>query len=99
VHDKDLLVVCVVVGAALLGATQAVNYAIFCTLVATLVLIGLDFGKPLNLTDNWQRVAWTVAGAAIGLAVLLLAGLAAKGSRPKGESEARPVARPVIAKT
>jgi uncharacterized membrane protein YccC len=79
---KDLLVAFIVVSGALAGATQAVNYAIFCTFVAASVLVSIDLPTPGNYSANWERVAWTVVGAAIGLVLtLLLNELAARGHR------------------
>jgi hypothetical protein len=79
VHDKHLLAVLILVFGALAGAVHAVNYAIYCTCVAAAVLIALGVGEPGNLSANWERVGWTLAGVAIGLGVIVLAGLARKG--------------------
>jgi uncharacterized membrane protein YccC len=83
VHDKDLLTLFIVACGALAGATSRVNYAIFCTFIATAVLTSLGLGHPGNLSDNWERVAWTVVGAAIGVGVILLAGLASRARQPR----------------
>jgi uncharacterized membrane protein YccC len=83
VPGRDLLAVFIVACGALAGATRDVNYAIYCTFVATVVLTGMGLGHPGNLADNWERVAWTIVGVAIGLGTMLLAGLATRVRRPR----------------
>ena len=79
VHDKYLLALVIVVFAAIAGATKDVNLAVFCTFLGVTVLTALGIGQPGNLTDNWERVAWTLVGVLIGLGVIILAGLLKEG--------------------
>jgi uncharacterized membrane protein YccC len=79
VHDRALLAVFIAVGGALGGAMRNANYAIYCVFVSAVVLTCLGLGHPGSLANNWERVGWTLAGVAIGLGVMLLAGLATKG--------------------
>jgi hypothetical protein len=82
VHDRLVLAVVILLAGALAGAMRYVNYAIYCALVATTVLIGLGSGTPGNLTDNWERVGWTLVGVVIGLGVMLLAASVRKERTP-----------------
>ena len=46
--------------------------------MATFVLIALDIPNPTNLAAETERVLFTFAGLAVGLLVMVLAGLLAK---------------------
>ena len=53
-------------------------YAFYCAAIAAAVLIALDLPNPTNLTAEGERVLFTFTGLAIGLLVMLLAGVIAK---------------------
>ena len=54
------------------------NYALYCAAVATGVLLLLDLPQPANYAAEGYRLLWTLCGVAIGVLVMLLAGLLAK---------------------
>ena len=54
------------------------NYAVYCGAVAAGVLILMDLPQPSNYAAEGYRVLWTLCGVAIGVLVMLLAGLLAK---------------------
>lgn len=54
------------------------NYALYCGAIAAGVLILVDLPQPANYSAVGYRVLWTLCGVAIGLLVMLLAGLLAK---------------------
>jgi uncharacterized membrane protein YccC len=54
------------------------NYAMYTGAIAAAVLILLDLPQPTDYAAEGYRVAWTLAGVAIGVFVLLLGGLLAK---------------------
>jgi hypothetical protein len=54
------------------------NYAIYTAAVAAGVLLLLDLPQPSNYGTEGYRVLWTLCGVAIGVLVMLLAGLLAK---------------------
>jgi hypothetical protein len=72
IQDQPILIVILVVIAALGVALYQVNYALYSACIATSVLIALGLSHPGSLTENWQRVAWTLAGVAIALAVMIV---------------------------
>ena len=78
VDDRTLLIVLIVVLATVGGMVHDVSYALYCACISTEVLISLGLPHPGSLADNWQRVAWTLAGVAIALAVTYLADMAHK---------------------
>ncbi|HEY7279291.1 MAG TPA: FUSC family protein [Trebonia sp.] len=51
------------------------NYALYCGAIAAGVLILLDLPQPTNYGAEGYRVLWTLCGVAIGVLVMLLAGL------------------------
>jgi hypothetical protein len=55
------------------------SYAFYTAAVAAGVLILLDLLQPTNYSAEGYRVLWTLCGVGIGVIVLLLAGLLAKG--------------------
>ncbi len=59
-------------------AIRFANYAFYCAAIATAVLIALDLPNPTNFTAEAERVLYTFIGLAVGLLVMLLAGLIAK---------------------
>jgi hypothetical protein len=68
------------------------NYAFYTAAVAAAVLILLDLPQPSNYGAEGYRVLWTLCGVAIGVLVMLLAGLlgkrkpAAKQPVPAGQA-------------
>ena len=54
------------------------NYAIYCGAIAAAVLTLIDLPQPTNYSAEGYRLLWTACGAAIGVAVMLLAGLLAR---------------------
>jgi uncharacterized membrane protein YgaE (UPF0421/DUF939 family) len=70
----------IVIGAAFAASFRAANYAYYCAAVATTVLIAEDIPNPSNLSTEGRRVLFTFLGLAIGILVLLLAGLMQKHS-------------------
>jgi len=73
----------VIVLAAIAGSVRSVNYAIYCSAMAGLVLIGMDLSHPTNLSTEAHRVLFTFGGVAIAWAAMLLAGRLQKaGAQP-----------------
>jgi uncharacterized membrane protein YccC len=54
------------------------NYALYTAAVAAAVLILIDLLQPTDYSAEGYRVAWTMAGVAIGVSVMALAGLLSK---------------------
>jgi Fusaric acid resistance protein-like len=54
------------------------NYAFYCGAIAAGVLLLMDLPQPSNYGAEGYRVLWTLCGVAIGVLVMLLAGLLAK---------------------
>jgi uncharacterized membrane protein YccC len=54
------------------------NYAIYYGAISAAVLILLDLPQPSNYGAEGYRVLWALCGVAIGVLVMLLAGLLAK---------------------
>jgi hypothetical protein len=54
------------------------NYAFYTAAVAAGVLLLLDLSQPTDYAAEGYRVLWTLCGVAIGVLVMLLAGLLAK---------------------
>lgn len=54
------------------------NYALYSAAIAAGVLVLVDLPQPSDYTAEGYRVLWTLCGVAIGLLVMLLAGLLAK---------------------
>jgi hypothetical protein len=54
------------------------NYALYCGAIAAGVLLLLDLPQPSDYGAEGYRVLWTLCGVAIGVLVMLLAGLLAK---------------------
>jgi uncharacterized membrane protein YccC len=78
VHDKHALEVVIVLLGALAASIRMVNYALYCTAIAGLVLIAMDLPHPSNFADEGRRVLFTLAGVGIGVVVMLLANLLQK---------------------
>jgi Fusaric acid resistance protein-like len=62
------------------AATRFWNYALYCAAISAGVLILVDLPQPSNYDAVGYRVAWTACGVGIGVLVMLLAGLLAKGT-------------------
>jgi Fusaric acid resistance protein-like len=54
------------------------NYALYCGITTAAVLLLLDLPQPTNHADEGYRILWTLCGVAIGVLVMLLAGLLAR---------------------
>jgi uncharacterized membrane protein YccC len=63
-------------------ALRVAQYALYTAAVAMAVLTLVDLPQPGNYSAEGYRVAWTLAGVAIGIAVMALAGLLAKRRAP-----------------
>jgi uncharacterized membrane protein YccC len=59
-------------------AIRTWNYALYTAAVAAAVLTLIDLLQPTDYSAEGYRVAWTLAGVAIGVSVMLLAGLLSK---------------------
>lgn len=59
-------------------ATRFWNYALYCGFIAAAALILVDLPQPANFDAVGYRVLWTLCGVALGILVMLLAGLLAK---------------------
>jgi uncharacterized membrane protein YccC len=78
VDNKIALEVVIVILGTLAGSIRAVNYALYCTAMAGMVLIAEDLPNPANLGHEARRVLFTFAGVGIAVVVMLLAGLLQK---------------------
>jgi hypothetical protein len=67
------------------------NYALYCGAIAAAVLTLLDLTKPTNYGDEGYRILWTLCGVAIGVLVMLLAGLLARRSAKAPPQPAAPL--------
>jgi len=56
------------------------NYAVYCAVIAAGVLTLIGLPQPTDYSAEGYRALWTLCGVAIGLLVLLLAGLLAKAT-------------------
>jgi hypothetical protein len=65
------------------------NYALYCGAIAAAVLTLIDLAQPTNYSAEGYRLLWTLCGAAIGVVVMLLAGLLAKRRTAKTPQPAR----------
>jgi hypothetical protein len=75
VHNQTALAVVIVLVGAVGIALHEVNYALYYACISTAVLTALGLPHPGNLADNWERVAWTLTGVVIALAVIYVAGV------------------------
>ena len=67
------------------------NYALYTAAIAAGVLTLIDVAQPTDYGDEGYRILWTLCGVAIGVLVMILAGLLAK-RRAKAPQE--PAAQP-----
>ena len=81
------------------AAVRFWNYAIYTGAIAAGVLILVDLPQPSNYSAEGYRVLWTLCGVAIGVLVMLLAGLLAKrtAKAPPGRSADVPAQRKTTA--
>lgn len=77
-HGLAVVAIVLIMHAA---AIRMWNYAMYTAAIAAAVLTLLDLPQPANYSAEGYRVAWTLAGVAIGLVVMLLAGLLAKRAK------------------
>lgn len=70
------------------------NYALYCAAIAAGVLIFEDVLQPTDYAAEGYRILWTLCGVAIGVLVMLLAGLLAKRRTAKTAPQPRPAAQP-----
>ena len=80
--NKHALEVVIVILVATAATIRGVNYALYCTAAAALVLIAMDLPHPTNFTAEGQRVLFTLAGVGIAVAVMFLANLLQKRTTP-----------------
>ena len=66
------------------------NYALYCGAIAAGVLILLGLPEPSNYAAEGYRILWTLCGVAIGVLVMLLAGLLAKRKTRPQPAAAQP---------
>ena len=71
-------------------AIRFANYALYCAAIAAAVLIALDLPNPTDFTAEAERVLFTFIGLAVGLLVMLLAGLLAKRAKPPARTASQP---------
>jgi uncharacterized membrane protein YccC len=67
------------------------NYALYNGAIAAGVLILLDLPQPSNYAAEGYRVLWTLCGVAVGVLVMLLAGLL---TRRTAKAAPRPTPQP-----
>jgi hypothetical protein len=86
VHEHGLRLLSVTLGLEVVGlvffmhgaAIRFWNYALYTGAIAAGVLTLLDLPQPANYAAEGYRLLWTLCGVAIGVLVMLLAGLLAK---------------------
>jgi hypothetical protein len=74
-HGLEIVALVILMHAA---AIRFWNYALYCGAIAAGVLILVDLPQPSNYAAVGYRVLWTLCGVAVGVLVMLLAGLLAK---------------------
>ena len=67
------------------------NYAVYCAAIAAGVLIFEDLTQPSDYAAEGYRILWTLCGVAIGVLVMLLAGLL---GRRTAKAPPHPAAQP-----
>jgi hypothetical protein len=76
-HGLDVVAIILLMHAA---STFFWNYAFYEAAVVAAVLISLDLPQPSNFSAEGYRVLWTLCGVAIGVVVMFIASLLAKGT-------------------
>ncbi len=80
-----------------LGATiRTVSYALYCTAIATDVLIALGLPHPSSLRDEGERVLYTFVGVGIAVLVMALASLLAGRASGAEQRQEKRAARPHV---
>ena len=92
VDNRTALEVIIVVLFALAGSIRTVSYTWYTAAVAGAVLIAADIPHPTDLNHEARRILFTLAGVAISIIVLLLAGLLQKHAAAKAAPKAAPPA-------
>ena len=73
VHDKDALVVIIILLAAIGASIHAVNYAYYTAAIASAALIAADLPHPTNYAAEGRRVLFTFVGVGIAVVVMFIA--------------------------
>ena len=68
------------------------NYALYYSAISAGVLLLIDLPQPTNYGDEGYRLLWTLCGVAIGVLVMLLAGLL--GKRRTAKAPPQPATQP-----
>ena len=68
------------------------NYALYYSAISAGVLLLLDLPQPTNYATEGYRLLWTLCGAAIGVAVMFLAGL--PGKKRTAKTPPQPASQP-----
>ena len=74
IDNRYVLDAVVILLGAFAGSVRGVNYAVYCSAMAGLVLVSMDLNHPSNFSDELHRVLFTLAGVAIAWGVMVLAG-------------------------
>jgi Fusaric acid resistance protein-like len=90
VDNRTALEVVIVVLFALAGSIRTVSYTWYTAAVAGAVLIAADIPHPTDLTHEVRRILFVLAGVAISIIVLLLAGLLQKHAAKAAPKAAPP---------
>jgi len=88
--DRGLEVVALVLLIHGVG-TRFYNYALYYSAISAGVLLLIDLPQPTNYSDEGYRLLWAFCGVAIGVLVMLLAGLLAKRT---AKAPPQPTAQP-----
>ena len=73
VHDKDALIVIIILLAAIGASIHAVNYAYYTAAIAGAALIAADLPHPANYAAEGRRVLFTFVGVGIAVVVMFIA--------------------------
>ena len=73
VHDKDALVVIIILLAAIGASIHGVNYAYYTAAIASAALIAADLPHPTNYAAEGRRVLFTFIGVGIAVVVMFIA--------------------------
>ena len=73
VHDKDALVVTIILLAAIGASIHGVNYAYYTAAIASAALIAADLPHPTNYAAEGRRVLFTFIGVGIAVVVMFIA--------------------------
>lgn len=73
IDRKGLLELSIVVLGALGGAIRTVNYRLYTAAIAAVVLIANDLSHPADLTEEAERIVFTLIGVGIAILVEVIA--------------------------